>query len=106
MNNGLMLAVVREEEVQQLMAKAEASGGPLQLVIDVDRSQVCAADWNTRFILSERHRRMFLDGLDVIGASLTYRGQIDAFAQAHWRAQPWLKDVARRTRARLDGAGA
>jgi 3-isopropylmalate/(R)-2-methylmalate dehydratase small subunit len=44
---------------------------------------------------------MFLDGLDMIGASLTYRAQIDAFAQRHWAAQPWVRDVAKRTHERL-----
>jgi 3-isopropylmalate/(R)-2-methylmalate dehydratase small subunit len=49
---------------------------------------------------------MFIDGLDVIGASLTYQDQITAFAQRHWAAQPWVKDVARRTRDRLSAASA
>jgi 3-isopropylmalate/(R)-2-methylmalate dehydratase small subunit len=47
---------------------------------------------------------MFLDGLDLIGASLTHAAQIEAFAQAHWRRQPWVRDVAARTRTRLAGA--
>ena len=28
---------------------------------------------------------------------------VPAFAAAHWRGQPWLKDVARRTFDRLHG---
>ena len=47
------------------------------------------------------HRRMFLDGLDMIGATLADRAGIDAFAAAHWHGQPWLKHVARRTFDRL-----
>jgi 3-isopropylmalate/(R)-2-methylmalate dehydratase small subunit len=39
----------------------------------------------------------------LIGASLAHRAAIDAFAQRHWAAQPWTRDVARRTKARLDG---
>jgi 3-isopropylmalate/(R)-2-methylmalate dehydratase small subunit len=67
---------------------------------------VRTAGHSAPFTISERHRRMFLDGLDVIGASLTHGDQIDAFAQRHWAAQPWVKDVARRTRERLDAASA
>ena len=46
---------------------------------------------------------MFLDGLDMIGATLADRAEIDAFAAAHWQARPWLRDVARRTHDRLHG---
>lgn len=55
------------------------------------------------FTLSPRHRRMFLEGLDVIGLTLTYRDRIDAFAQTHRAHQPWVRDVARRTVERLQG---
>jgi 3-isopropylmalate/(R)-2-methylmalate dehydratase small subunit len=42
-----------------------------------------------------------LEGLDVIGLSLTYQDQINAFAQAHWAQQPWVRDVAAHTMYRL-----
>jgi len=29
---------------------------------------------------------------------------IDAFAKRHWAEQPWVRDVARRTKQRLDEA--
>lgn len=53
------------------------------------------------FELSPRHRRMFLEGLDITGLSLQPQPQIDACASAHWAAQPWVKDVAPRTWDRL-----
>lgn len=101
MNNGLLLAVVDEDVVQALMREAEQAPGPLPLTIDAANLSVHSPGLRAGFTLSERHRRMFLDGLDVIGASLTYRERIDAFAAAHWAAQPWLKDVAQRCRQRL-----
>jgi 3-isopropylmalate/(R)-2-methylmalate dehydratase small subunit len=52
--------------------------------------------------MTERHRTMFLQGLDMIGASLGHRADIEAFAERHWAAQPWVKDVASRTKSRLD----
>jgi 3-isopropylmalate/(R)-2-methylmalate dehydratase small subunit len=42
----------------------------------------------------------------MIGASLEYRSAIEAFAAAHWARQPWVKDVARRTKDRLDARSA
>jgi hypothetical protein len=37
------------------------------------------------------------------GASLALQAEIDAFTQLHWAAQPWVKDVARVCKERLDG---
>ena len=104
MNNRLLLAMVSEDDAQAFMREARAHQGPMAIEIDVEQRQVRTAGHSASFTISERHRRMFIDGLDVIGASLTYQDQITAFAQRHWAAQPWVKDVARRTRDRLSAA--
>ncbi len=101
MNNGLMAVMVSEADAQAWLAEAAAS--PVVFEVDVAARQVRSPRRRAAFALSERHRRMFLDGLDMIGASLTRRAEIEAFAQRHRAAQPWLHDVARRTRERLDG---
>ena len=101
MNNRLLLAMVSEPDAQAFMQEARTTTGPLTMEIDVEQRQVRTAGHSAPFTISERHRRMFLDGLDVIGASLTYQDQISAFAAQHWAAQPWVKDVARLTRDRL-----
>jgi len=44
---------------------------------------------------------MFLEGLDVIGLTLTLKPQIDAFVLQHWDERPWMKDVAHKTVERL-----
>jgi 3-isopropylmalate/(R)-2-methylmalate dehydratase small subunit len=106
MNNRLLLAMVGEDDAQAFMREARAHQGPMAIEIDVEQRQVRTAGHSAPFTISERHRRMFIDGLDVIGASLTYQDQITAFAQRHWAAQPWVKDVARRTRDRLSAASA
>lgn len=101
MNNRLMLVALPDREVEALMREAEGFDGPMPIVIDVENLTVTSASLTTRFQLAERHRRMFLDGLDVIGASLTHRDSILAFAEAHCSRQPWLKDLAQRTCERL-----
>ncbi|CAN7664819.1 3-isopropylmalate dehydratase small subunit [Acidovorax sp. LjRoot117] len=101
MNNRLLLAMVTEADAQVFMHEARAAAGPLAIEIDVAQRQVRTAGHSAPFTISERHRRMFLDGLDVIGASLTYRDRIDAFAAQLWAAQPWVRDVARLMRDRL-----
>jgi 3-isopropylmalate/(R)-2-methylmalate dehydratase small subunit len=99
MNNRLLLVMLDEAQVQALID--EASAGPLALDIDVERMRLHSPKLQARFALAERHRRMFLEGLDMIGASLTLQPAIGAFAARHWAAQPWLQDVARKTVQRL-----
>ncbi len=101
MNNGLMLATVSEEDAQRLFAEA-ASGAPMQVRIDVERLEVSSATGTARFILSDRHRRMFMDGLDMLGSSLQHLPAIHAFAERWHAANPWLKNVAAASRARID----
>ncbi len=101
MNNRLMLVMLSEDQMARLMADADQQGA---VCIDVQAMRVKSASVDAPFTLSERHRQMFLEGLDVVGLSLTYQDQIHAFAQAHWAQQPWVRDVAALTAARLRGA--
>lgn len=102
MNNGLMLATVAPDYMERLFALAAASPAPLQVSVDVEKLEVSSPAGTARFTLSERHRRMFMDGLDMLGASLQHLGAIQAFA-GRWRQDhPWLADVAAHARARLD----
>lgn len=103
MNNRLLLVMLPEDQVQAIMADA-ADPATSQVAIDVERMTVKSRSVETTFTLSERHRHMFLEGLDMIGATLAMRERIDAFQQRHWAARPWLKDIAYATRACLDKA--
>ncbi|HEX5686099.1 MAG TPA: 3-isopropylmalate dehydratase small subunit [Ideonella sp.] len=98
-NNGLLPVMVSEADALALLDDAAAHEGPLPLHIDLEALTVTSPMRLSRFTLSPRHQRMLIDGLDMIGASLQYQAAIDAFAQAHWAAQPWLKDVAARMHA-------
>jgi len=102
MNNRLLAVLLAEEEVQALLDESLQSAMPLRLAVDVERMTVTSPAHAFAFTMSARHRTMFLQGLDMIGASLSHRAEIEAFAARHWEAQPWLKDVAGRTKARLD----
>jgi 3-isopropylmalate/(R)-2-methylmalate dehydratase small subunit len=101
MGNGLLLVVLPEDQVQALMKEAGDQGAPISLDIDIESLTVRTLHHEFRFTMSARHRRMFLEGLDVIGLTLKYKAEIDAFAQEHWNKQPWVKDVARKTMDRL-----
>jgi len=100
MNNRLLAVMLPPADVQSLMAECSAAW-PCRITIDVAAGTLHSPRQTFGFTLSARHRQMFIEGLDSIGASLEHRTEIAAFAQRHWAAQPWLKDVARRTRQRL-----
>jgi len=102
MNNRLLAVLLAEEEVQALLDESRLGATPLRLVIDVARMTVESPAHRFAFTMGARHRTMFMQGLDMIGASLGHQRAIEAFAARHWEAQPWLKDVAGRTKARLD----
>lgn len=104
MNNGLMLATVTEDELRRLFAEASAStpASPMRVRIDVEHLQLASATVTARFPLSDRHRRMFMDGLDMLGASLQHLEEIKAFANRWRQGKPWLADVASAARARID----
>jgi 3-isopropylmalate/(R)-2-methylmalate dehydratase small subunit len=98
-NNGLLPVMVSEADALALLDEAAAHEGPQPLHIDLEALTVTSPKRLSRFTLSPRHQRMLIDGLDMIGASLQHQAEIDAFAQAHWAARPWLKDVAARMHA-------
>jgi 3-isopropylmalate/(R)-2-methylmalate dehydratase small subunit len=102
MNNRLLAVLLTEEEVQALMREMRESAEPVHLEIDLLTMTVKSPQHTFAFTMSERHRTMFLKGIDMIDASLAYMPDIEAFARQHWADQPWVKDVASRTKRRLD----
>jgi 3-isopropylmalate/(R)-2-methylmalate dehydratase small subunit len=101
MNNGLLLAVVAQADVDLFVADISNPAGT-RMTIDIGNLTVRSASHETRFSLSARHHRMFMEGLDLIGAALAQLPAIHAFERGHWESQPWLKSVGRRVRERLN----
>jgi 3-isopropylmalate/(R)-2-methylmalate dehydratase small subunit len=100
MNNRLLLVTLAPDEIARLMDDADdpqANG----VTIDIAAQTLRSRSLQARFELLPRHRRMFLEGLDSIGLSLSHQAEIAEFAHRHWARSPWLKDVAARARARL-----
>ena len=101
MGNQLLLVSLPTEQVEKLMQLAEQPDAP-EIVIDVEKLQVTCGDLAPmHFEISKRHQEMFLKGVDVVGMSLSYIDEINAFAKAHWAQQPWVKDVAALAKSRL-----
>ncbi|KNY11489.1 3-isopropylmalate dehydratase [Achromobacter piechaudii] len=107
-NNGLLLVSLAAPEVDALLARVSNTQQPdaNRVSIDVMAGQVRAADgWTAGFALPERHRRMYAQGQDMVGASLSQLPEVERFEAVHWARHPWMKDVARIVRDRLDNTG-
>lgn len=100
MNNQLMLVMLPPEQVETLIQDVESEESH-SILIDVEQLRVKSKSLDTTFFISDRHRKMFLENLDVIGLTLQQRDDITAFAEKHWQQHPWCKNVASQTRQRL-----
>jgi 3-isopropylmalate/(R)-2-methylmalate dehydratase small subunit len=100
MNNGLLLIVAAQPDVDRFMNDVR-NPATNRIDIDVARLQVRSRTHLAKFAMSARHRQMFLDGLDLVGASLASVEAIAAFERKHWEDQPWLQSVGAMVRARV-----
>jgi 3-isopropylmalate/(R)-2-methylmalate dehydratase small subunit len=67
MNNGLVAVMLPQEAVEEMMRQSADGGSPSNIKINVSTLEVHASDVTLSFTMSERHQRMFLEGLDMIG---------------------------------------
>jgi len=98
MNNRLLLITLPEADIARL-AEDAAGVDTNRVRVDLDAMRLFSFSHEAGFTLNERHRRMFLEGLDMIGASLRHREAIAAFEAAHRRRYPWLANVPLRAPA-------
>jgi 3-isopropylmalate/(R)-2-methylmalate dehydratase small subunit len=88
-NNRLLAIVLKPEEIDEITAEV-SNAATNAIEIDVAAQRVRTASGRTyAFTMDERHRQMFLEGLDVLGASLKMLPQIEAFEARHRAENPW-----------------
>lgn len=100
MNSGLLLVVVAQTDVDHFTHDVQQPSTNA-MEIDVGHLQVHSRSHTARFKMSARHRQMFLDGVDLIGASLAHAAAIAEFERKHWERQPWLQSIGAVVRARV-----
>ena len=98
-NNRLLLIVLTPEDIAKL---TETVSDPAQnaLTIDVERQCVVTANGDAyAFDLPARQKRMFVEGLDMIGMTLKDGDAIGAFEARHRSDFPWMQiDLPRQQR--------
>ena len=101
MNNGLLALILPQKDVDKMMHQSSDNSIPLKIEINIRTLEIHSSNITLSFNMSDRHQRMFLEGLDMIGASLKFKEDITAFSHRHWAQQPWVRDVAARTKLNL-----
>ena len=88
--NGLLPVELPIEQVRVLAAQMEAAGGQAEVEVDLEAQTVTAPD-GTRFAFRSPPalRRMLLDGLDEVGATLARGPEIAAFRARDRDRRPW-----------------
>jgi 3-isopropylmalate/(R)-2-methylmalate dehydratase small subunit len=90
-NNRLLTIVLQPAQIDEITAEV-SNPATNRLSIDVVEQIVKTASGRTyAFKMEPRHRKMYLDGLDVLGASLQMLPQIETFEREHWARNPWAR---------------
>lgn len=99
-NNGLLAARVMPEAAEEILA-ALSDTELRMLTADVVTREIRIGDRVWPFELSERHRTMLLEGLDMTGTTLRELDVIRAFREKHEKAFPWMAGLPAKARARF-----
>lgn len=90
LKNGLLPVLLKEHEVQRLMAQA-LQGNGAAATVDLERNHVRGPDGVVYdFTMDAGRRQSLLDGIDDIAATLAQREEIDGFELWQRRTNPWL----------------
>jgi 3-isopropylmalate/(R)-2-methylmalate dehydratase small subunit len=90
-NNRLLTIALPVAAIDALTAEV-ANPATNRIAIDVAAQTILTASGQRySFDLEARHKKMYLEGLDVLGASLQMLPQIEAFEQRHRIENPWAR---------------
>lgn len=88
--NGMLLIVLKEQEVDLLFQQVQAQEG-YQLTVDLSAQTVTTPTGESfSFSVDAFRKHCLLNGLDDIGLTMQHQDKIRAFEDQHRQAQPWL----------------
>lgn len=65
------------------------AAGENHLCVDVAKMEVGNSAQAFTFSLNDRHKKMILEGVDMVGATMSLLPDIEAFEQWHRATSPW-----------------
>jgi 3-isopropylmalate/(R)-2-methylmalate dehydratase small subunit len=88
--NGILLVKLSEEQVAELLQKAETTAGYKLTVSLEDQTVTDGQGFSASFEVDPFRRYCLLEGLDDIGLTLRYAAELDSFEKQHDEAV-WLQ---------------
>lgn len=88
--NGVLPAVVGEDDYALLAGLARDNGGGLDIRIDLGRCSISAGPVHVDFEIDAGDRHRLLNGIDEIEETLTHLEAIEAFSKGERTRRPWL----------------
>jgi len=87
LNNRLLLIVLAQDKIDMLLK--DNAAGHTHLAIDLEKMTLSSTSHVFGFTLGARHKKMIIEGLDMVGATLQLLPDIQAFERKHNSAHPW-----------------
>jgi 3-isopropylmalate/(R)-2-methylmalate dehydratase small subunit len=94
--NGLLTALVSEENAAEIMATL-AHTPELAVTVDLEQQTILCGNRSYRFAIDPVSRTRLLEGLDDIALTASYRDRIAAFKASDQGRRPWATPVVRPT---------
>lgn len=89
LKNGFLLIVLKQEEIDDLFAAVERQVG-FSMEVDLRRQTIEGPGFAADFDIEPERKRLLLEGLDDIGATLAHADAIREFEQRHRASMPWV----------------
>jgi 3-isopropylmalate/(R)-2-methylmalate dehydratase small subunit len=90
-NNGLVAAIVSEEDIEKLLSAVEQTG---RAEVDLEEQTIKSGNYVVPFTIDPARKMRLLNGWDDLDLTAQYKSQIDAFAAKDRSERPWAVPVA------------
>jgi 3-isopropylmalate/(R)-2-methylmalate dehydratase small subunit len=94
--NGLLPALVSEEDAAEIIAKL-THAPELAVTVDLEQQTILCGNSSYRFAIDPVCRNRLLEGLDDIALSANYRDRISAFKASDQLRRPWAAPALKPT---------
>jgi 3-isopropylmalate/(R)-2-methylmalate dehydratase small subunit len=85
-NNGLVAAIVAEEDIEKLLSAVEQTG---KAEVDLEELTIKSGNYVVPFTIDPARRMRLINGWDDLDLTANYKDQIEAFAAKDRGERPW-----------------
>ena len=85
-NNGLVAAIVSEEDIEKLLSAVEQTG---RAEVDLEEQTIKSGNYVVPFTIDPARKTRLINGWDELDMTAQYRDKIEAFAAKDRAERPW-----------------